>query len=121
MSRQFQLSTLVQKRLRDLDVTAEDVIRKALEIKAEGFDAGEGVYFPEGTALLSWYKDNAHVARVFEGDLVVNNKPFSSISGAAAEITGRKTTNGWDFWISVKFPGKNELIPLKSLRKPPHS
>jgi len=112
------LSAIVQKKLRELDLTAEDVIRKALDIKAEGFDAGEGVFFPEGTALLAWYKDKFHEARVTEGSLVVNGHEFTSISGAAAEITGRKTTNGWDFWISVKFPGKNELTPLKSLRKP---
>jgi hypothetical protein len=114
----FSLSPLVQRKLKESDLTAEDVIRKALDIKGEGFDAGEGVHLAEGTALIGWYKDRAYTGRVKEGSLVVdgNDKTFTSVSGAAAAITGRPTTNGWDFWISVKHPGKNDFIPLKSLR-----
>jgi hypothetical protein len=114
----FQLSVLVQRKLRELNLNAEEVIRKALDIKGEGFDAGEGVHLSEGTVLLAWYKDAPYTGRIKEGEICVNDKCFTSLSGAAASITGRPTTNGWDFWLSVKFPGKNEFVPLKSLRKP---
>lgn len=117
MSSRFHISPQVQKKLKEMNLTAEEVIRRALDIRAEGFDAGEGVYFPEGTALLAWYKDNAFSGKVKDGVILVNNKSFSSLSGAAAEITGRPTTNGWDFWSMVKLGGKNEFVPLKSLRK----
>lgn len=109
------ISPQVVKRLRELDTTAEEVLRKALDIKAEGLTVAEGVYFPEGTVFLAWYKDNTHVGRVRDGAISVNDKPFTSVSGAAAEITGRPTTNGWDFW-QVKLPGKNEFFPIKTLR-----
>lgn len=115
MTSRFLISPQVQKRLRELDLTAEDVIRKALDIKSEGLTVAEGVYFPEGTAFLAWYKEDAHVARLKDGAIVVGGKSFTSVSGAAAEITGRPTTNGWDFW-QVKLPGKNEFFPIKTLR-----
>lgn len=121
MTSRFQLSTRVQLKLKEMGVTAEEVLRKALDIKAEGFDAGEGVHFPEGTVLIAWYKDNPYIGRVKEGALHVdgvNGKGFNSLSGAAASITGRPTTNGKDWWNSVKLSGKNEFVPLKNLFKP---
>lgn len=113
----FQLSTLVQKKLRELDLTADDVIRKALDIKAEGFDAGEGVVFPEGTHFLAWYKDRPYWGTVKAGEIHIEGKTYSSLSGAAAHVTGRATTNGWSFWM-IKVPGKNEFAPVASFRKP---
>lgn len=115
MSNRFQISPLVQKKLKELNLTADEVIRKTLDIKAEGLSTSEGVFFPEGTAFLAWYKDEAHVGRVKEGSIVVGEKTANSVSAAAALITGRPTTNGWDFWM-VKFPGKNEFTPIKALR-----
>lgn len=119
MSSRYQISPVVQKKLKDLNLTAEEVIRKALDIKAEGLDVGEGVFFPEGTALLAWYKDTAHVGRVKNGAIVMDSgksgESFTSVSGAAASVTGRPTTNGWDFWM-IKLPGKNEFAPIKSFR-----
>lgn len=117
MSNRFQLSMQVQKKLKDLDLNAEDVIRKALDVRPEGFEAGDGINLPEGSVLMAWYKDSPHTARVREGTITVNGAAFNSLSGAAASITGRPTTNGWDFWTIVKFPAKNEFVPLKSLRK----
>ena len=111
-----QISPLVQKRLKELNLTADEVIRKALEIKSEGLSTSEGVFFPEGTVFLAWYKDSAHIGRVKEGEIEINGKKAGSVSAAAAAITGRPTTNGWDFW-TVKFPGKNEFIPIKTLRE----
>ncbi len=118
-SSRFQISPRVQAKLKELDLSAEEVIRKALDIKAEGFDAGEDIHFPEGTVLLAWYKDAAYIGRIKEGSIVMDGtgKHFNSLSGAAASITGRPTTNGWDWWLSIKLAGKNEFIPLKTLRK----
>lgn len=116
MPSRYQISTLVQKKLKELNLTAEDVIRKALDIKSEGFTPAEGVFFPEGTALLAWYKDRPHWGIVKNGSIDMEGEAFSSISGAAAKVTGRPTTNGWDFWL-VKMPGKNEFVPIKTFRK----
>lgn len=115
VSNRNQISPLVQKRLKELDLNADDVIRKALEIKAEGLSTSEGVFFPEGTAFLAWYKDRPHWGIVKGGTIEIEGKSANSVSAAAAVITGRPTTNGWDFWV-VKLPGKNEFIPIKSFR-----
>jgi hypothetical protein len=115
MSGRYQISSLVQNKLKELNLTAEDVIRKALNIKVEGIIT-DGIAFPEGTVFLSWYKDAAHTARVKEGSIIINGKSVTSVSAAAAVVTGRATTNGWDFW-TVKLPAKNEFIPIKTFRK----
>jgi hypothetical protein len=111
-----QISPLVQKKLKEMNLTADDVIRKALEIKTEGLSTSEGVFFPEGTAFLAWYKDRPHWATVKDGEIDVEGKRVRSLSGAAAAITGRATTNGWDFWALVKHPGRNDFTPMKTLR-----
>lgn len=115
MAGRYQISTVVQKKLKDLNLTAEDVIRKALDIKAEGLATSEGVFFPEGTAFLAWYKDLPRWGIVKNGAIEIEKERFTSVSGAAAKITGRPTTNGWDFW-SVKVPGKNEFVNIKNFR-----
>jgi hypothetical protein len=115
MARRYEISPQLMKILRERNLTAEEVIRKALGIKAEGLNA-EGVFFPEGTAFLAWYKDNAHVGRVKEGAIEINGKRFTSVSGAAASVTGRPTTNGWSFWM-VKLPGKNEFQNISTFRE----
>jgi hypothetical protein len=116
MTHRYQLSPIVQKKLKELNLNADDVIRKALEIKAEGFDAGEGAYFIEGTAFLAWYKDRPHWGTVKNGAINIEGKEYNSVSGAAAAVTGRPTTNGWSFWL-VKVPGKNEFTPIATFRK----
>lgn len=112
----FQLSPAVQKALTERNLTADEVIRKALNVRPEGLDAGEGVVFAEGTNFLAWYKDRPYWGVVKDGNLVVDGHSFSSVSGAAAKITGRPTTNGWSFWM-VKIPNKNEFVPIMQLRK----
>jgi hypothetical protein len=116
MPGRYQISSTLQAKLKELNLTAEEVIRKALNIKAEGLNTAEGVFFPEGTAFLAWYKDEAHVARVKGGAIEIADKKVSSVSAAAAEVTGRPTTNGWAFWL-VKLPGKNEFTPIAQFRK----
>lgn len=116
MSQRFQLSALVQKALTEQKLTADKVIRKALGLKSEGLSTPEGVFFPEGTAFLAWYKDKPHWAVVKEGEITFDDKShFVSVSGAAAKVTGRPTTNGWAFWL-IKVPGKNEFIPIANFR-----
>lgn len=108
MSR-FELSQAVQKRLKDSNLTAEEVIRKALGMTDWGFTTVDGTYFPEGTVFLSWFKDKACSAIIKNGSIVIEDKKFNSLSSAAAHYTGRPTTNGWGFW-NVKLPGKQELV-----------
>lgn len=116
MSQRFQLSALVRKALAEKNLSADEIIRKALGLKAEGLSTSEGVFFPEGTAFLAWYKDRPHWAVVKEGEITFEDKSrFTSVSGAAAKITGRPTTNGWDFWL-VKLPGKTAFVPIAELR-----
>lgn len=113
---QFELSTLVQKKLRELDLTADEVIRKALNIKALGFDAGFGVVFPEGTRFLTWYKERPYWGIVREGTIVIEGQEYGSVSSAAEAVTGRHTQNGWDFW-TIGLPGKNDFVPIMNFRK----
>jgi hypothetical protein len=117
MTARYQVSPFIQKVLRERNLTAEDVLRKALNIKPEGLDAGDGVIFPEGTAFLKWYKERPYWGHVRDGAFEMEGEKFSSLSGAAAKITGRPTTNGWDFWM-VKIAGKNEFVQASSFRKP---
>lgn len=116
MIARYQLSALVQKVLKERNLAADAVIRDALDIKPEGFDAGEGVIFAEGTAFLAWYKERPYWGSVKNGVLVVDGEEFTSLSGAAAKITGRPTTNGWSFWF-IKTTGKNEFVPVSAFRK----
>lgn len=115
MANRQQISAAVLKRLEELGKTADEVLRSALNLKIEGLQT-EGVYFPEGTDFLAWYKDRPHHGKVKEGAIEVDGKRYPSVSAAAASITGRATTNGWDFWM-MKTPNKTEFIPIKTLRK----
>jgi hypothetical protein len=109
MTSRFFLSMTVQKELKTRNLTADQVLREALGVKAEGFTAGDK-YFPEGTVFIAWYKDRALSAVVKNGVIDVEGKSYTSLSGAAAHYTGRPTTNGWDFW-SVRIPGRTEFVP----------
>lgn len=122
MPHRNSISPLVQKRLKEMDLFADDVLRKALNVKAEGLMTSEGVFFPEGTKFISFYKDGGkdgmYTGTVKDGVIVMKHtgNSFTAVSGAAADVTGRAQTNGWAFWL-VKLPGKNEVVPIASLRK----
>lgn len=117
MASRFELSPAVQKELKRLDLTADEELRKHLNIKAQGFDAGYGVIFPEGTRFLCWYKDRPYWGIVKDGALVIDGKPYGSVSAAAEAVTGRHTQNGWDFW-TASVPGTgNSFPPIMSFRK----
>lgn len=118
MAHRNAISPLVQKRLKEMDLNADDVLRKALNIKAEGLATSEGAFFPEGTTFISFYKEEIFTGVVKDGAILMkhSSKSFTSVSGAAADVTGRPTTNGWAFFM-VKLPGKNEVVPISSFRK----
>lgn len=118
MAHRNAISPLVQKRLKEMNLNADDVLRKALNIKAEGLATSEGVFFPEGTTFIAFYKEEIFTGIVRDGSIVMKHSgnSFTSVSGAAADVTGRPTTNGWAFFM-VKMPGKNEVVPVQSFRK----
>lgn len=108
----YALSTLVQQELKRKNLTADEVLREALNIRTEGFTTSDGKHFPEGTVFVAVYKDKAVSATVKEGALNCEGKSYSSLSAAAAHFTGRATTNGWDFWFA-RVPGALGFIPAK--------
>lgn len=114
MSSRYELSQAVQKRLKEENLTADEVLRKALGLTVDGFTTTDGTYFPNGSVFVTWYKDRACSAVVKNGAIDVDGKVYKSLSAAAAVYTGRATTNGWDFW-SVKLPGKQEFILCSTL------
>lgn len=116
MADRYEISVAVKKALKTADLTADGVLREALGIKLEGLTTSEGVYFPEGTVFLAWYKEAAHIGVIKDGCIDIKGAIFSSVSGAAGHITGRPTTNGWAFWF-VKLPGKSEFVPIIKLRE----
>ena len=128
----IKVSATVQDKLKELNLTAEDVLRKALDIHAAGIDVGQGVFLPEGASILGYYDNYPYQAIVRNGQIIVREKirtaagetkmsetSHNTLSGAAASITGRKTTNGWEFWKLVKLPAKNEFAPIMSFRDRP--
>lgn len=106
------ISTTVQRELKKRNLTAEGVLREALNIKSEGFTTPDGKYFPEGTVFVAVYKGKALSATATKGSIEVDGKSYSSLSAAAAVYTDRPTTNGWDFWF-VRAPGKMAFVPAK--------
>jgi hypothetical protein len=109
MASRYELSQAVQKRLKDENLTADEVLRKALGMKKDIFTTSDGTEFPDESVFLAWYKDRAVSAVVKNGALTVEGKQVTSLSAAAAHYTGRATTNGWDFW-SVKLPGSKDFV-----------
>lgn len=115
MSR-LQISNAVQKELKERNLTADEVLRRALKIKTEGFTTSDGIHIPEGTVFLAWYKGRALSAVASNGNIEADGKSFSSLSAAAAHFTGRPTTNGWDFWY-VKKPGEAAFVSANSIKE----
>ena len=112
----YQLSPVVLKKLKEMDLDAEEVIRKALSIKAEGFDAGFEVHLPEGTRFMVWYKDRPFGGVIKAGKMVMEGNSYDGIRAAAEAVTGRPTTNGWNFW-RVALPNSDNFFPISDLRK----
>lgn len=124
----FDVFKEITVRRKNEDTTPNDVLRelfglelvqKPITQKAKsGKDwVWKGVVFPHGTEFRtkSSYKGQMHYGRVDNGSLVINDKKFSSPSGAAMEITGN-SVDGWYFW-ECKLPGKQNWQIINSLRK----
>lgn len=108
------ISADVAKALALGNLNADQVLREALKLKPEGLTTAEGVTFPEGTALLAWYKDRPYWGHVKDGMIEIQDERFTSVSSAAGKITHRPT-NGWDFW-QCKLPGKGDFVRISKLR-----
>lgn len=113
MRKTAPISPQVVKALEAVGMSADEFLRQALNIQAEGFTT-EGVTFPEGTAFMAWYKDRPYWGHVKNGALEVMGERFTSTSSAAVKVTGRPM-NGWDFW-QCKFPGKSDFVRISTLR-----
>lgn len=74
-----------------------------------------GATFPHDTEFRAKYKGHTHTARVENGALVYEGKPFDSPSRAAMAIT-RNSVNGWIFW-ECRVPGRNTWFRIDSLRR----
>lgn len=94
MRKTAPISPQVVKALEAVGMSADEFLRQALNVQAEGFTT-EGVTFPEGTAFMAWYKDRPYWGHVKNGALEV--------------------MNGWDFW-QCKFPGKSDFVRISTLR-----
>lgn len=94
--------------------TADEALRELLNIPADGFTT-EGVTFPEGTYFRTWYKDRPYWGLVNNGAFEIHGKRFTSVSAAAASITGRPTTNGWEFW-ECRLPKRVNWIRINKLK-----
>lgn len=108
------LSDTVVKALIDLGLSADAVLREVLNIHEAGFTT-EGVTFPEGTYFRTWYKDRPYWGIIKNGAIEMQGKQFNSVSAAAASITGRPTTNGWEFW-ECRFPKRSDWIRIGKLK-----
>ena len=108
------ISEAVAKALMDLGLTADAVLRDVLNIHPEGFTT-EGVTFPEGTYFRTWYKERPYWGVIKNGAIEMQGKQFTSVSAAAAHITGRPTTNGWEFW-ECRFPKRTDWVRIGKLK-----
>ena len=110
----------VEERLKELNLDAEEqarrrgAIHKALEVNQEGF-VSKDLVLPEGAILIGVCKGELKQAVARKGLLWVDGEGFSAISSAAAKVTGRPTTSGWEFWERAYIPGSGfeELAQLR--------
>lgn len=94
--------------------TADEIIREALQMTSSGLNTREGVFLPEGTDLLAWYKDRPYYAKVRDNQIEIMGENFNSVSAAAKRVT-KSQVNGWTFW-QCKLPGKSEFVSMEKLR-----
>ncbi|MGI8931998.1 MAG: hypothetical protein ACR2FK_06450 [Sphingomicrobium sp.] len=81
------------------------------------------VEVPHGAEARMTYQRGSQVfeGQFLNGRLVVNGQSFETLSGAASALARTKdgaatSLNGWNYW-EVKFPGRNEWLPFKLLRR----
>ena len=114
MRKTVPVSPMVAKALLEKGMSADDILRKALGVTVGGMAAAPGVIFPEGTALMTWYKDRPYWGHVRDGAIEMMGERFPSVSAAAVRITNRPM-NGWDFW-EAKLPGTRDFVRISTLR-----
>lgn len=107
----FEIFKLITSRRSSESMSENDVLRDVFGLPqilqpsnvAAPINMGElpcilkGVTFPHGTQFRHTHKGQQHSASIENGSFVMSGKKFSSLSGAAVEITGNPR-NGWYFW-----------------------
>lgn len=114
MNKKITVSSEVAAAVQASNKTADEMLRDILQIDKGSFKARHGVILPEGTALMSWYKDRAYYAKVSNGTIEIMDEHYDSPSAAAEKVTGCHV-NGWTFW-HCRMPGKRDFVPLDKLR-----
>ncbi len=114
MNKKITVSAEVAAAVAASKKSADELLREVLEVEKCSFKARHGVTLPEGTALMSWYKDRAYYASIKDGSIEIMNEKYDSPSAAAEKVTGCHV-NGWTFW-HCKMPGKRNFVPLANLR-----
>lgn len=97
MNKKIIVSDEVAKAITASKKSADEILRQALGLSTNGFVARGGVILPEGTTLISFYKDRPYYATIKEGSIEIMGETFKSPSAAAEKITGCHV-NGWTFW-----------------------
>jgi len=83
--------------------------------------SGDGVHLPHGTQLRMSYSGRAHQGQIDGESWLVEDRRFTSPSGAAGGVALTKKgrhprLDGWIYW-EVKFPGSDEWERLHALRE----
>lgn len=119
MVKRVKLSADVERALANRAVDLDSILRNALGLSAKSMTTPEGTELPEGTDFLAWYGPAGRPfwGKLKDGQIEMFGERFPTVSAAAAKITGRPTTNGWEFW-QVKLPGQTRFVPIMELRKP---
>lgn len=111
---QTKISNAVAQALNSVGMSADEFLRHALNVNDGALVTPDGVMFPEGSAMLAWYKDRPYWGHVVNGMIDIDGERFRSVSAAAVHIT-KRPTNGWDFW-QCRLPGKSEFVRISRLR-----
>jgi predicted CopG family antitoxin len=82
---------------------------------ANGDMTTKGIRFPAGTEFRANHKGQEFLGRIADGQLVVAEKKFASLSRAAMDITGGPI-NGWTFW-ECRIPGQSRWQTCKTIRE----
>lgn len=86
---------------------------KLMAIEPDGWHDSE-VALNEGAWMIGVIEGDLRQTIASKGLLWIGDKSFTSMSGAAAEATGRPTQSGKSFWRIVFRPGKG-FVELEKL------
>ncbi len=96
------------------EMTRRQAMYQALGLKQSGF-ISKDLRLEEGSILIGVFKGQLSQAVVRDGQLWVDGEGFTALSSAAAKVTGRATTSGWEFWEKAWMPSRG-FVELAELR-----